>query len=69
MIMEKHFDIKKCTNQMETELPDSLIASGKYIQLHKDNVYTNGKHCIEKSDLMDDEINPQRRIKMIKHLT
>lgn len=50
-----NFDIKQSTNQTETELIDSLVASGKYTQLHKDNVYINGKYCIEKADLMDDE--------------
>lgn len=50
-----NFVIKQATNQTETELIDSLVASGKYTQLHKDNVYINGKYCIEKADLMDDE--------------
>lgn len=50
-----NFHIKQSTNQTETELIDSLVASGKYTQLHKDNVYINGKYCIEKADLMDDE--------------
>lgn len=31
------------------------MASGKYTQLHKNNVYIAGKYCIEKADLMDDE--------------
>ena len=35
-------------------LIESLSQSGKYIQLHKDNVYI-GKYCIEKADLMDDD--------------
>lgn len=50
-----NFHIKQSTNQTETELIDSLVASGKYTQLHKDNVYINGKYCIEKADLMDNE--------------
>lgn len=50
-----NFDIKQSTDQTETELIDSLVASGKYTQLHKDNVYINVKYCIEKADLMDDE--------------
>lgn len=50
-----NFHVKQSTNQTETELIDSLVASGKYTQLHKDNVYINGKYCIEKADLMDDE--------------
>ncbi len=50
-----NYDVKPSTNQTETELIDSLVASGKYIQLHKNNVYINGKYCIEKADLMDEE--------------
>lgn len=49
------FRIKKSENRTETELIDSLVASGKYTQLHKNNVYINGKYCIEKADLMDDD--------------
>lgn len=49
------YEIKPSTNQTETELIDTLVASGKYTQLHKDNVYIGGKYCIEKADLMDDE--------------
>ena len=56
-----HFDIKQATNQTETELIDSLVASGKYTQLHKENVYINKKYCIEMADLMDDE-----RVIMVK---
>lgn len=50
-----NFHIEPSTNQTETELINSLVAKGKYAQLHKDNVYINGKYCIEKADLMDDE--------------
>lgn len=50
-----NYEIKSSTNQTETELIDTLVASGRYTQLHKDNVYINGKYCIEKADLMDDE--------------
>ena len=38
----------------ETELIDSLVENGEYIQLHKQNIYVNGKYCIEKADLMDE---------------
>jgi len=48
------FEIKDSDGQTETELIDSLLISGKYTQLHKDNVYI-GKYCIEKADLMDDD--------------
>lgn len=50
-----NYEIKPSTNQTETELIDTLVASGKYTQLHKNNVYIAGKYCIEKADLMDDE--------------
>lgn len=50
-----NYKIKPCTNQTETELIETLVTSGKYKQLHKDNVYINGKYCIEKADLMDNE--------------
>lgn len=46
------FELKDIKHQTETELIDSLVATGQYIQLHKDNVYI-GKYCIEKADLMD----------------
>ena len=32
-----------------------MVASDKYTQLHKDNVYIDGEYCIEKADLIDDE--------------
>lgn len=47
------FELKDATNKTETELIDELVATGQYVQLHKDNVYI-GKYCIEKADLMDD---------------
>ncbi len=50
-----NYKIKPSTNQTETELIDALVESGKYTQLHKDNVYIGGKYCIEKADLIDDE--------------
>lgn len=50
-----NYKIKPSTNQTETELIDTLVASGNYTQLHKDNVYIGGKYCIEKADLMDAE--------------
>lgn len=50
-----NYQIKPCTEQTETELINTLVASGQYTQLHKDNVYISGKYCIEKADLMDDE--------------
>lgn len=50
-----NYEIKPSTNQTETELIDTLVASGRYTQLHKNNVYIGGKYCIEKADLMDDE--------------
>ena len=38
-----NYEIKPSTNQTETELIDTLVASGNYTQLHKDNVYIGGK--------------------------
>ena len=32
-----------------------MVASDKYTQLPKDNVYIDGEYCIEKADLIDDE--------------
>lgn len=48
------FEIKDSGSQNETQLIESLIATGGYTQLHKQNVYI-GKYCIEKADLMDDD--------------
>ncbi len=38
----------------ENDMIAECMLTGKYIQLHKDNVYI-GKYCIEKADLMDDD--------------
>lgn len=43
------FELKDATNKTETELIDELVATGQYVQLHKDNVYI-GKYCIEKAE-------------------
>lgn len=49
------FSLKESNNQTETELINCLVESGKYVQLHKQNIYVKGKYCIEKADLMDDD--------------
>lgn len=48
------FEIKDCGNKTEDELIDSLVSTGEYTQLHKQNVYIRG-YCIEEADLMDDD--------------
>lgn len=54
------FELKGHGDLSETELIDTMVATGQYTQLHKDNVYI-GKYCIEKADLMD-----QNNVIMIK---
>ena len=46
------FELKDVGNMNETQLIESLVKTGQYTQLHKENVYI-GKYCIEKADLMD----------------
>lgn len=66
------FEFKDAEGKNEDDLIKSLVAAGKYTQLHKQNVHI-GKYCIEKADLMDDNnivmIKDQRQSSDLVYLT